>query len=137
MSMKINIFQLISDTLFNNAKSTGISLNKTETLFRAYRLGAKLNTLNPRVAKSDRVYLSMAVDYYARVLRARRKNHFIAAYSLGFPVEILYAMDIVPFQLEATGWLLSMLTGDTSQLLRAASETGLATEICSVHRLMT
>jgi benzoyl-CoA reductase/2-hydroxyglutaryl-CoA dehydratase subunit BcrC/BadD/HgdB len=76
------------------------------------------------------------VDYYARVLRASKKNRFIAVYSLGCPVEILYAMDIVPLQLEATGWLLAMLTGEANKLLSAASEAGLATEICSVHRLM-
>jgi benzoyl-CoA reductase/2-hydroxyglutaryl-CoA dehydratase subunit BcrC/BadD/HgdB len=134
--MKINISQRISDALFNTSKANGNNLNKTETLFRAYRVAAKVNTLNPQIPRSDRLYLSQAVDYYARVLRARRKKQFIAAYSLSFPVEILYAMDIVPFQLEATGWLLAMLTGETNQLLTAANEVGLASEICSVHRLM-
>jgi len=47
------------------------------------------------------------------------------------PGRVLYALDIVPFQLEATGWLLAMLTGDTEQLLTAANQAGLATEICS------
>jgi benzoyl-CoA reductase/2-hydroxyglutaryl-CoA dehydratase subunit BcrC/BadD/HgdB len=134
--MKVDISKTLSGVLFNSSRLNGEGLKRTEALFRAYRIAAKLNTLNLKVPRSDRVYLSMAVDYYERVLRASRKNEFIAAYSLSFPVEILYAMDVVPFQLEATGWCLAMLTGDTGRLLSAASEAGMASEICSVHRLM-
>lgn len=135
--MKINLSRIITDALFNNSKSNGDGISKSASLLRAYRIAAKINALNPRTSKSDRLYLNAAINYYARVLKANRKHQFIAAYSLGCPVEILYAMDIVPFQLETTGWLLAMLSGETNQLLTAASEVGLATEICSVHRLMT
>jgi len=135
--LKIDLSKIVSEAIIKNSATETSGLGKVEALFRAYRLAAKINLLNPKVPRSDRLYLSLAVDYYTRVLRASKKNRFVAAYSLGCPVEIFYAMDIVPFQLEATGWLLAMLTGDTSQLLTAASEAGLATEICSVHRLMT
>jgi benzoyl-CoA reductase/2-hydroxyglutaryl-CoA dehydratase subunit BcrC/BadD/HgdB len=136
LSVKIDIAKLMSGAIFNLSNSSGSGLDRSESLFRAYRLGAKINALNPGVPKSDRLYMRMAIDYYARVLSASKKKKFIAAYSLGCPVEILYAMQIVPFQLEATGWLLTMLTGDAGQLLQASSEIGLATEICSVHRLL-
>lgn len=134
--MKINVSKIISEALVNHSKPGGDGLNKTEKLFRAYRIAAKINALNPKIPKSDRLYLNLVIDYYVQALRASQKNDFIAAYSLGCPVEILYAMDIVPFQLEATGWLMAMLMGETSQLFTAAGEVGLATEICSVHRLM-
>jgi benzoyl-CoA reductase/2-hydroxyglutaryl-CoA dehydratase subunit BcrC/BadD/HgdB len=135
--MKINISKIISDAIIKHPAGDGSGIRKVEALFRAYRLAERINALNPKIPQSDKLYLKLAIDYYARVLRAGKKNGFIAAYSLGCPVEILYAMDIVPLQLEATGWLLAMLTGETSPLLTSAGEAGLAPEICSVHRLMT
>ena len=135
--MKINISKIVSDAIIKNSAADGSGIRKVEALFRAYRVAERINALNPKIPQSDKLYLKLAIDYYARVLRAGKKNGFIAAYSLGCPVEILYAMDIVPFQLEATGWLLAMLTGETGPLLSSAGEAGLATEICSVHRLMT
>lgn len=134
--MKIDISKIISDTLFNSPRDNSDGIKKTESLFRTYSFLATINRFNLRIPKSDRIYLKTAIGYYTRVLMASKKKRFIAAYSLGCPVEILYAMDIIPFQLEATGWLLSMLLGETNQLLTAASEAGLANEICSVHRLM-
>lgn len=135
--MKTNISKLISDAFFNISKLNVKGIAKSEWLFRAYLIAMKLNSLNPKIPKSDRLYLNMAIDYYVRILRASKNNGFVAAYSLNCPVEILYAMGIVPFQLEATGWLLARLTGETGQLLSSANEVGLATEICSVHRLIT
>jgi benzoyl-CoA reductase/2-hydroxyglutaryl-CoA dehydratase subunit BcrC/BadD/HgdB len=134
--MKINFSKIVSDSLFKNSRPDGSGITKSESLFRAYRAAARLNALNPKMPKSDKLYINLAMDYYGRVLRSSKKKGFIAAHSLGFPVEILYAMDIAPFQLETTGWLLAMLTGETGQLLTAASEVGVAPEICSVHRLM-
>ena len=134
--MKIDIAQIISDALTSRSKENLTGIQASESLFRTYRILATLNGLNLKVPRSDRFYLKMAIGYYTRVLKASKKNQFIAAYSLGCPVEILYSMDIVPFQLEATGWLLSMLLGETNQLLTAANDAGLAPEICSVHRLM-
>jgi benzoyl-CoA reductase/2-hydroxyglutaryl-CoA dehydratase subunit BcrC/BadD/HgdB len=133
--MKINLSKKIIDSLFNSTGKSG--LHKSESLLKAYRAAAMLNSFNPQIPKSDRLYIRMAVDYYVRALRASKTNRFMAAYSLCCPVEILYAMDIVPLQIEATGWLLSMLLKETGPLLTAASETGLASEICSVHRLIT
>ncbi len=134
--MKIDISRTVSNAVFGRAGQNGDGLDRVESLFRAYKLAAGINSLNLKIPKSDRFYIKIAVDYYARVLRAHRKHGFIVAYSLGCPVEIFQAMGLTPLQLEATGWLLSMLSGETGKLLTAASEVGLATEICSVHRLM-
>ena len=102
--MKTNISKLISDAFFNISKLNVNGITKSEWLFRAYRIAMKLNSLNPKIPKSDRLYLNMEIDYYVRILRASKNNGFVAAYSLSCPVEILYAMGIVPLQLEATGW---------------------------------
>jgi benzoyl-CoA reductase/2-hydroxyglutaryl-CoA dehydratase subunit BcrC/BadD/HgdB len=134
--MKIDLSEKISNVLFNSIKNNGNSSNKSEALLRAYRAVSTINSLNPKIPKSDRLYLRMAIDYYARVLRAGKKKGFVAAYSLCCPIEILYAMDIVPIQLEATGWLLATFLGETGRLLASSNEVGLATEICSVHRLI-
>ena len=134
--MKINLSGIISNTLHRRSRTDGIDLNIVESMFKAYRLASMIGSLNPGVPGSDKLFLKISFRYYSRVLQAARKKDFVAAYSLGCPVEILYAMDIVPFQLEATGWLLARLTGHSSQLLSAAGESGLASEICSVHRLM-
>jgi len=50
------------------------------------------------------------------------------------PVEILYAMDLVPMHCEMTTWLTAMFLGDQAELLTAGAELGLAPEICSPHR---
>jgi benzoyl-CoA reductase/2-hydroxyglutaryl-CoA dehydratase subunit BcrC/BadD/HgdB len=134
--MKIDISKTISNAVFSRAGNNGEGLARVESLFRAYKLAARINNLNLKIPASDRFYIKIAVDYYAQVLRAHRKHDFIVAYSLGCPVEIFYAMGLTPLQLEATGWVLSMLSGETGKLLTAAGEVGLATEICSVHRLM-
>ncbi|MBN1188865.1 MAG: 2-hydroxyacyl-CoA dehydratase [Dehalococcoidales bacterium] len=135
--MKINISKTINNMLLNRARPGDNGLHRTISLFKAFRAAAKINSFNTRIPKSDRLYLKMAIDYYDRIIRASAQNEFIAAYSLTCPVEIFYAMDIVPFQMETTAWLLAMLTDDTSQMLVSAGEAGLATEICSVHRLVT
>jgi hypothetical protein len=135
--VKINPSKIVFNTLFNQSKAKGNSAHRNEALLRAYSLAAKINALNPKIPRSDRLYVKAAVDYYSRVLKASRKHDFVAAYSLCCPVEIFHAMGIVPLQLEVTGWVLTMLTGETNRLLTAAGEAGLAPEICSVHRLIT
>jgi hypothetical protein len=80
--MKINISKTITDAAFSRAGKNGDGLERVEALFRAYRLAAGINNLNLKTPKSDRLYIKIAVDYYARVLKARRKNGFIIAYSL-------------------------------------------------------
>jgi benzoyl-CoA reductase subunit B len=52
------------------------------------------------------------------------------------PAEILYAMDIVPIHAETTSWMVPAFTGNVGPMIAKAAEIGLATEICSAHRVM-
>jgi benzoyl-CoA reductase/2-hydroxyglutaryl-CoA dehydratase subunit BcrC/BadD/HgdB len=76
----------------------------------------------------------MLAKYYTRLLEAPQKGDFVAAHTVFFPVEILYAMDIVPMHTEMTTWITAMFLGDQAELLSAGAELGLAPEICSPHR---
>src|SRR4030042_4034018 len=72
--------------------------------------------------------------YYERLRKAEQEGKFIAAHTIFFPVEILYAMDIVPMHTEASTLAMSVLLGEQSDILAAGAELKLAPEICSAHR---
>jgi len=84
--------------------------------------------------KSDALYYQMLSRYYSKIVEAPQNNGFIAAHTVFFPSEILYAMDIVPMHTEMTTWLMALFLGEQSELLTAGAELRLATEICSPHR---
>ena len=79
----------------------------------------------------------MLVDYYTRLQKAQEEGNFIAAHTIFFPVEILYAMDIVPMHTELTSWMAALFSGNCADLLSSSSEVGLAPEICSPYRVLT
>ena len=58
----------------------------------------------------------------------------MAAHTVFFPVEILYAMGIAPLHNEVTTWTSALLLGNQTEFLTAGAEAGLAAEICSPHR---
>jgi len=84
--------------------------------------------------KSDTLYYQMLSKYYTKLLKAHETGGFIAAHTVFFPSEILYAMDIVPMHTEMTTWLAALFTGEQESFLSAGAELGLAAEICSPHR---
>jgi len=108
--------------------------NKIESLIRTCRLIARMNRMNPKVRQSDIKYYQMLEKYYTRVLKAREEANFVAAHTVFFPTEILYAMDIVPMHTEMTTWLTALFLSEQAELLAAGAELGLASEICSPHR---
>jgi benzoyl-CoA reductase/2-hydroxyglutaryl-CoA dehydratase subunit BcrC/BadD/HgdB len=93
-----------------------------------------MNKKRPEVRKSEVMYYQMLSDYYSRLLSAREEGGFIAAHTVFFPAEILYAMDIVPMHTESTTWMISLFTGQCSDLVTAGEQLGLASEICTPHR---
>jgi benzoyl-CoA reductase/2-hydroxyglutaryl-CoA dehydratase subunit BcrC/BadD/HgdB len=84
--------------------------------------------------KSEAMYYQMLANYYTRLLNASKDGDFVAAHTVFFPAEILYAMDIVPMHTETTTWMIALFTGDSADMLAAGAELGLASEICSPHR---
>ncbi len=84
--------------------------------------------------KSEQLYYQMLDKYFSNVLNAKQQNGFVAAHTVFFPVEVLYAMDIAPLHCEVTTWTSALLLGNQSDFLTAGSEAGLAAEICSPHR---
>ncbi len=108
--------------------------NQIESLLRACRLVSRMNKNRPDGAKSEQLYYQMLDKYFTRVLNAKQQNGFVAAHTVFFPVEVLYALGIVPLHNEVTTWTSALLLGNQSDFLTAGGEAGLAAEICSPHR---
>lgn len=114
--------------------STERKVNKIDALLRACRLMLRMSKARPEPRKSEVMYYQMLADYYTRLLNAREAGDFVAAHTVFFPSEIMYAMDIVPMHLETTSWMTALFLGEYADLLSAGAELGLAPEICSPHR---
>jgi len=107
--------------------------NKLSSIVQSCRVIRKMSQPGP-YQKSDELYYQNLSTYYTRLLKARENGGFIAAHTVFFPAEILYAMDIVPMHTEMTTWLMALFLGEQAELLSAGAEVGLAAEICSPHR---
>ncbi|MDD3512973.1 MAG: 2-hydroxyacyl-CoA dehydratase family protein, partial [Synergistaceae bacterium] len=108
--------------------------NKIDAIIRASRLILRMNESQPSARKSDKLYYDMLVRYYTRIVDAPENGGFVAAHTVFFPIEILYALDIIPMHTETTSWMIAMFLGEYSDLTSAGPEQGLAQEICSPHR---
>lgn len=93
-----------------------------------------MNQANPEAQKSEALYYQMVANYYTRLLNAREEGKFVAAHTVFFPSEIIYAMDIVPMHTETTTWMMALFLGEQAEILSAGAELGLVPEICSPHR---
>lgn len=108
--------------------------NKVNAIVRACRLINRMNQANPDIPQSDILYYNMLENYFSRILNAGSDGNFVAAHTVFFPVEILYAMNIVPMHMETTTWMASLFLGEQADILNAGAEIGLSAEICSPHR---
>lgn len=79
-------------------------------------------------------YLEYIKAYFERVQTAKEEGKYVAGYTVFCPVEIFYAMDIVPLFIE--GYLLyhNFFT-DLGDYLELAAQFGFPPEICSAHRV--
>ena len=107
---------------------------KIGSIIRACRLIARMIQARPEAQRSEILYYKMLGNYYTRLLNAREEGKFVAAHTVFFPSEILYAMDIVPMHTETTTWMMALFTSEQAELLSAGAELGLVPEICSPHR---
>ncbi len=108
--------------------------NKISSLARTCRMLARMNRARPETRKSEIMYYQLLAEYYNRVLNAQEEGKFLAAHTVFFPTEVLYAMDIVPMHTEMTTWLVALFLKEQAELLSAGAELGLVSEICSPHR---
>ncbi len=109
------------------------SNNKVNSIVQSCRVILKMAPPGS-LPKSDILYYQMLSKYYTKLLKAKENGNFVAAHTVFFPAEILYAMDIVPMHTEMTTWLVALFLGEQAELLSAGAELGLAAEICSPHR---
>ena len=108
--------------------------SRLKSILRASRLISRMQQRAPEPRKSEALYYNMLSSYYDRLLNAKEEGNFIAAHTVFFPAEIIYAMDLVPMHTETTTWMISLFTGECADLLAAGAELGMASEICSPHR---
>lgn len=108
--------------------------SEVDLLIRTFRLMARMNRARPEARSSETLYYQMLAEYYTRIRNAREEGKLLAAHTVFFPTEILYAMDIVPMHTEMTTWLTALFLREQAELLAKGAELGLAPEICSPHR---
>ena len=108
--------------------------NKIKAIVSACRIISRMNKARPDARKSEMMYYQMLNNYFTRLLNARQNGDFIAAHTVFFPAELIYAMDMVPMHTETTTWMISLFTGECADILAAGAELGLASEICTPHR---
>lgn len=79
-------------------------------------------------------YIDLIVQYFERANAARDEGKPLVAHTVMCPLEIFYAMDLVPFFVEFYA-LYHTFLGDMSSYLERAAQLGLPPEVCSAHRL--
>lgn len=108
--------------------------NKIKRIIRACRLITRLNQTGRYAQQSRVMYYQMLTNYFTRLLDARENGDFVAAHTVFFPSEIIYAMGLVPMHTETTTWMTALFTGECADILEAGANLGLASEICTPHR---
>jgi benzoyl-CoA reductase/2-hydroxyglutaryl-CoA dehydratase subunit BcrC/BadD/HgdB len=110
--------------------------NRIKTIIRTCRLLERMSKGNPEVPRSHSIYYRLLVDYFSRITQAQEEGRFIAAHTVWFPVELVYALDIVPMHIEITAWMTALFSGHYSELLSLAGAEGIAPETCSPYRVL-
>jgi hypothetical protein len=103
--------------------------NKLNSIVKASQLISRMKKASPDVKKSELLYFDMQATYYKRLMNAREEGKFIAAHTVFFPTEILYAMDILPMHTESSSCTWALYTGSCAELLASGAEAGMASEI--------
>jgi benzoyl-CoA reductase/2-hydroxyglutaryl-CoA dehydratase subunit BcrC/BadD/HgdB len=106
-----------------------------EMIIKGFEKRLEHRRANPTV-KSEELFYESMIKYNQKVARAKEEGLYLGWVGLLSPVEVFYAMDLVPFSPE----LHSMLTasqGGIKECFDAAAGYGLPIEMCSNHRLST
>jgi len=86
--------------------------------------------------RSEELYYRHMAEYYRRIGRAKEEGKPIAGHTVFSPIELFYAMDIVPMHLESTSGTLAILMNRYAEFLEGARAFGLTAECCSAHRIL-
>jgi len=108
--------------------------NKIKAIVRACRLITRMVEAEPGHRRSQMLYYQMLSKYFTRILNARENGDFVAAHTVFFPAEIIYAMGLVPMHTETSTWMTALFTGECSDILAEGANLGLVSEICTPHR---
>lgn len=81
------------------------------------------------------LFLQIMTDYYKRVITSKVRGKKLAWIGLFAPVELFYALDIVPFIPEYFAMTVVSLM-DCKEYYDEAAGYGLPGEVCSLHRLL-
>lgn len=90
---------------------------------------------NPTTKSEEFYYTSMA-EYFKEIWQAREKGKPLVGHTVMLPLEIFYAMDMVPMHLECTASMMTILLNKYDEYLGTARGYGLAPETCSGHRIL-
>ncbi len=110
------------------------SSSKIKSIVQACRLIVRMVQAEPDHRKSQVLYYQMLGKYFTRLLNARENGDFIAAHTVFFPSELIYAMGLVPMHTETSTWMTALFTGECDDIIAEGANLGLASEICTPHR---
>jgi benzoyl-CoA reductase/2-hydroxyglutaryl-CoA dehydratase subunit BcrC/BadD/HgdB len=111
--------------------------NRISTIIRTCKLLDRMERNNPETPPSHGIYYRMLIEYCSHILKSHEEGQFLAAHTVWFPVELLYALKIVPMHTEITAWMTALFSGNCADLLAGAAEVGIAPETCSPYRVLT
>jgi len=112
---------------------TDSGLKMVEMVINGFEKRLEHRKAHPTVRSEELFYESM-ISYNKKVVRTKKEGKLLGWVGLMSPIEVLYAMDIVPFAPE----LHSMLTasqGGVKECFDASAGYGLPIEMCSNHKL--
>ena len=103
-------------------------------LAQAYNKKVDIVKSSGKGDSSGGIFFRIMADYYESVLTAKTRGTPLAWSGLFIPIEILYAMDIMPFMVEQAVTAFVYEKGEVEEYTDAAADVGISQELCSVHR---
>ena len=115
---------------------------KTHDTSRLEEAHSILSAIAERRAQSpanpwDGIYYEMMARYFENILKAGERGQKVVTTSDVVPSEILYAMDIIPFQLDNAANTMVTSLRNQEEVFGIAKEFGFVPDLCSAHRAQT
>lgn len=86
--------------------------------------------------QTDLLYYQLLHRYYSDIRNAVEEGKPLVAHTVTLPMEILYALDVVPYLTEVVAMCQTHLQNLYEESLSAAKAFGLPPEVCSAHRIL-
>lgn len=114
---------------------TAVDITPLEKSIQALESIATRRREGPGVAV-DQLYYGMLLKYLRRIRDGWQEGKFLVMHTTMVPVELLYAFDIVPIDLEYASTIMSQLVGIQQESLGIAKAYGFTPEICTNHHMV-